>query len=146
MNDLEACIGLEGIESFSHIFNQRKIKLKFLLRALRDLHEYFYFYDEQQNEIVSPHALAFVFREQVKAKADHLKNYLVENGVQVKTLFGSLPTQHRVFKFLGYQLGQFPEAEYIGTRGLHVGCHQYLTQKDLDYLSELMHNYVKKFI
>lgn len=146
MNDLEAAVGLEGIENFSTIFESRKKNLNYLLEANKDLSHLFYFLHEKPHEVISPHAFSLVIRENLKVEGSHLYNYLQENGVQVKTLFASLPTQHRVFKFLGYQLGDFPEAEYVGKKGLHFGCHQYLNQNDLDFVTELLHTYVKKYV
>jgi len=146
MNDLEAAVGIEGIENFSNTFNARKKNLNYLLKANQDLNHLFYFLEEKPHEVLSPHAFSLVAREDVNMEARHLSNYLQENGVQVKTLFASLPTQHRVFNFLGYKLGDFPEAEYVGNKGLHFGCHQYLTQEDLDFVTDLLHTYVQKYI
>ena len=69
--------------------------------------------------------------------------HLEERGIQCKTLFGSLPTQHRAFAFLGYRRGEFPVAEYVGENGVHFGCHQYLTPEDLDYAAEVLHDYFR---
>ena len=146
MNDLEAAVGIEGIENFSSTFSARKKNLEYLLKANQDLSSLFYFLHEEPYEVLSPHAFSLVAREDVKIDARQLSNYLQENGVQVKTLFASLPTQHRVFSFLGHQLGDFPEAEYVGNKGLHFGCHQYLTKEELDFVSDLLHTYVRKYI
>jgi dTDP-4-amino-4,6-dideoxygalactose transaminase len=56
-----------------------------------------------------------------------------------------MPTQHKAFAFLGKKLGEFPEAEYIGDNGLHVGVHQFLSLDDLDYVSDKLHEYFKQF-
>ena len=72
---------------------------------------------------------------------DPLYQYLEERGIQCKTLFGSLPTQHGAFKFLGYKHGAFPVAERIGATGLHFGVHQYLTDADIDYIAETVRSY-----
>ena len=29
-------------------------------------------------------------------------------------------------------LVKFPEAEWVGDNGLHIGCHQYLAEEDID--------------
>ena len=33
---------------------------------------------------------------------------------------------------MGYKLGDFPESEWVGNNGIHIGCHQYLSPQDLD--------------
>jgi hypothetical protein len=35
-----------------------------------------------------------------------------------------MPTQCPGFEYLGYKLGQFPNAEYVGHNGIHIGVHQ----------------------
>ena len=74
------------------------------------------------------------------------KPYLIikpNKGIQCKTLFGSLPTQHDVFKFLNYEYGQFPTSEYVGENGLHFGIHQYLKDDDLLHISDTLKDYFK---
>jgi dTDP-4-amino-4,6-dideoxygalactose transaminase len=56
-----------------------------------------------------------------------------------------MPTQHKAFEFLGHKLGEFPEAEYVGDNGLHFGIHQYLSKEDLNYVSDLLHEYFNEF-
>lgn len=70
--------------------------------------------------------------------------FLESNGIQCKTLFGSLPTQHKAFEFLGYRKGDFPIAEYVGENGLHFGIHQYLSNNDLTYISNVLEKYFRE--
>ena len=58
-----------------------------------------------------------------------IANQSYENG---RRNFGSIPTQHRAFADMGYTLGDFPEAEWIGNNGVHIGCHQYLSEDDVE--------------
>ncbi len=146
MNDLEAALGIEGMENFQAIFDRRKKNLAYLLKQNQDLRHLLYLLEEAPHEVISPHAFPLVIREDIPIDQHHISSYLQEAGVQVKTLFGSLPTQHRAFKFLGYREGDFPESEYVGKKGLHFGCHQYLNQKELDYVSEHLHTYFRKYL
>jgi len=68
---------------------------------------------------------------------------LESKSIQCKTLFGSLPTQHKAFDFLGYKRGDFPVAEYVGENGLHFGIHQYLSDDDLIYIKDALKSYFK---
>lgn len=142
MNDLEAAIGLESIEHFDKTFNKRKNNLYKLLKLTEELSDYLYFLKEENFEKVSPHAFPLVLKDE-KYDRNRLYNYLESKGIQCKTLFGSLPTQHKAFKFLGYKLGQFPVAEYVGENGLHFGIHQYLNNDDLVYISNTLKGYFK---
>ncbi|MFC1988633.1 DegT/DnrJ/EryC1/StrS family aminotransferase [Chloroflexota bacterium] len=142
MNELTAAIGIEGMEFYDETFKKRKENLYKLLGLTEELSDYLYFIQEESYEQVSPHAFPLVLKDK-KYDCKRLYNYLESNGIQCKTLFGSLPTQHRVFKFLGYHYGQFPVSEYVGENGLHFGIHQYLTNDDLLYISDVLKGYFK---
>ncbi|MCG2719097.1 MAG: DegT/DnrJ/EryC1/StrS family aminotransferase [Nanoarchaeota archaeon] len=142
MNDLTAAIGIEGIEHFDEIFNKRKDNLYKLLSLTKDLSKYCYFIKEEKHEKVCPHAFPLVLKDK-KNDCAKLYKYLDSKGIQCKTLFGSLPTQHKAFEFLGYKYGDFPIAEYVGKNGLHFGIHQYLNDDDLIYIKNTLEGYFK---
>lgn len=144
MNDMEAAIGLEGLGNFDDTFRKRKYNLNRLLELTPDLSDYCYFLKEEFHEVVSPHAFPLVLKYGRYGR-DRLYSYLEERGIQCKTLFGSLPTQHKAFRFLGYRLGDFPVAEYVGENGLHFGIHQYLNEDDLIYVSKTLQEYFRKY-
>ncbi len=140
MNDLEAAIGLEGLERFDEVFAVRRRHLTRLQELLSGLKEQILLYRDGPGEIVSPHAFPIVLRdpeESVQGLTEHLEG----KGIQCKTLFGSLPTQHRAFRFLGCRPGDFPVAERVGRTGLHFGIHQYLTEDDIDYAAQSVQSY-----
>jgi len=142
MNDMEAAIGLEGIAHFDATFKKRKQNLYKLLELTKDLSDYCYFIKEEKYEKISPHAFPLVLKNE-KYNRDKLYKYLESKGIQCKTLFGSLPTQHEAFKFLKYKPGQFPVAEYIGKNGLHFGIHQHLSEDDPVFISKVLKEYFK---
>lgn len=142
MNDMEAAIGLEGLENFDETWKKRRRNLEYLLMFVSDLEKYCHFIKEEPFEVVSPHAFPLVLKDP-KHKRNKLYNYLESKGIQCKTLFGSLPTQHKAFHFLDYKYGDFPVAEYVGENGLHFGIHQYLTAEDLVYISDTLKDYFR---
>ncbi len=143
MNDLEAALGLEGIHHFDEHFNKRKNNLYKMLELTEDLSDYCYFIKEETYEKVSPHAFPLLLKDE-KYNRDSLYKYLESKGIQCKTLFGSLPTQHNAFRFLNYKYGDFPVSEYVGKNGLHFGMHQYLIDDDLHFISDTLHEYFRK--
>ena len=140
MNDLEAALGIEGLSGFGEVYETRKRNIARLLELTRDLSDVADFLCEEPHENVAPHAFPLVLKDpSLDARA--LSRHLESQGIQCKTLFGSLPTQHRAFAFLGHELGEFPSAEYVGENGIHFGCHQYLTDDDLVFVSDTLHEY-----
>lgn len=142
-NELTAAIGIEGIEHFEETFKKRKKNMYALLELTKELSDYFYFIKEEEHEEVSPHAFPLVLKDK-KYDCSELYKYLESKGIQCKTLFGSLPTQHKAFEFLGYKYGDFPIAEYVGENGLHFGIHQYLREEDLVYIKDTLKEYLRK--
>src|SRR3990167_8091088 len=108
--ELTSAIGLEGLEQFDENFNKRKQNLYKLLELTKDMSDQFYFINEDKHEVLSPHAYPIVIKPiyERKINIDDLYRYLESKEIQCKTLFGSLPTQHNVFRFLRYKLGDFP--------------------------------------
>ena len=135
MNDLEAAIGLEGLERFERTFATRRRHLAQLWELLRPLEGRLILYPDGPGEVTCPHAFPLVLRDATQSM-EGLYQHLERRGIQCKTLFGSLPTQHRAFAFLGHRVGKFPVAERIGRTGLHFGVHQYLTDDDIAYAAE----------
>jgi CDP-6-deoxy-D-xylo-4-hexulose-3-dehydrase len=58
---------------------------------------------------------------------------MILRGTALK-LFASMPTQCPGFGYLGYRIGQFPNAECIGKNGIHIGVHQDLGLSEMDYI------------
>ncbi len=137
MNDLEAAIGLEGLEQFDAAFARRRTIVAMLRAGLSRWEDHVCLPHEALNETLSPHAFPLVLRDPSSSIAP-LYAHLEAASIQCKTLFGSLPTQHAAFRFLGYQAGAFPVAERLHTTGLHFGVHQYLTDDDVSYVLETL--------
>lgn len=144
MNDLHASIGLPQVEDFWTTFNRRRDNLAFLLKSTEDLQDFAWFNKEEDYEVTCPHAFSITLKNP-NHDMRKLYSFLDTNSIMAKRNFGSMPTQHKAFEFLGNKLGEFPESEYIGSNGLHVGVHQYLSQDDLEYVSEVLHKYFKGF-
>lgn len=143
MNDLEAAIGLEGLENFDRTFSVRRGYLQRLWKLLEPLEDRLLLYRDGPGEITCPHAVPIVLRDE-RESVEGLYRHLEGQGIQCKTLFGSLPTQHQAFRFLGVPPGAFPVAERVGKTGLHFGVHQYLTDDDIHFAAESVSSYFKR--
>ena len=143
MNDLEAAIGLEGLSMLDANFKKRRRYLAMLHKLLSPLSDHLILYPDGPNEVVCPHAYPIVMRD-ANCFMDDLYQHLEKHGIQCKTLFGSLPTQHKAFEFMGIAKGTFPVAERIGRTGLHFGIHQYLKDKDIRFVADAIQSYFRR--
>lgn len=130
MNDLEASIGLEGITNFWNTFHTRYETIKTFRKNCRGFENIAWFSEEDEGNINCPHGFSITCKnhEDINTVKDVLDKYKIHR----KRNFGCIPTQHLAFSDMGYKLGDFPEAEWVGDNGLHIGCHQYLTKKDIN--------------
>lgn len=69
---------------------------------------------------------------------------LSKRKIENRPLFSCIPTQQPAYKYLKEKWEEkLPHAEYLGNRGLYVGCHQYLTKEDLDKMIEVIKECLK---
>ncbi len=99
---------------------------------------------ERSYEKLGPHAFAVIINKGSRIDRDKFVNYLERNGIDTRSLFLSMPTQCAGFKYLGHKLGDFPNAEYIGNNGFHIGIHQEIRKRQLDYFIERVKNFLSK--
>lgn len=145
MNEIEAAVGMGSLTSYDKIISKRRENLFAMIGRIERFGNYFTTIREEGYERIGPHAFPIIIREGVKFSRNDLVCYLERNGIDTRDLFASMPTQCPGFKYLGYKLGQFPNAEYIGNNGLHIGVHQDLTEKHIDYFFQTLANFIKKY-
>ena len=143
MNELEAAIGLGNIDEYRKIVKARRENLKYLMKEFKRFSPYLATIEEESYERIGPHAFPAIVQEGAGFTRDEIVDYLEKNGVETRTLFSSMPTQCAGFKYLGYKKGDFPNAEYIGNNGFHIGIHQDLTKKHLDYFINCVAEFLK---
>ena len=103
---------------------------------------YLYTFKEEEHEQIGPHALPIIVHKDAPFSRNDIVLYLENNGIDSRSLFQSMPTQCVGFNFLGYELGQFPEAEFMGTNGFHVGVHQDMNEDDVSYVLDCLDKYL----
>lgn len=142
MNELEAAIGLGNLKIYKGILNKRRRNLYYLMGKFKKFSAYLSTIKKERYEEIGPHALPIIINEGAKFRRAQLVNYLCKKGVDSRSLFSSMPTQCPGFSFLGYKIGDFPDAEYIGNNGIHIGVHQDLKKEDLDYFLDAVDKFL----
>lgn len=133
MNELEAAVGLGNIKVYPQILKKRRKNLLYMMEKFTEFTPYLYTFKEEPYEQIGPHAFPIIIGEKAKFGRDELVYFLEKQGIDSRSLFSSMPTQCPGFSYLGYRPGDFPEAEYIGNNGLHIGIHQDMGRAHLDY-------------
>lgn len=143
MNELEAAVGLGNIDIFDHILETRRRNLLHLIKQFKPFDEFFITLKEEAHEKIGPHAFSIILREQCPFTKDEFVQYIERHGVDSRNLFYSIPTQCPSYEFLGHKPGAFPEAEYCSGRGTHIGIHQDLELNQLDYVTQVVRDFLK---
>ncbi|MHB1162128.1 MAG: DegT/DnrJ/EryC1/StrS family aminotransferase [Chloroflexota bacterium] len=142
MNEMEAAIGLGALEIYHDILAKRRENLLYVLNRFGRFSPYLATIQEGPHEQIGPHAIPIVIQEGASFTRAELTDYLEKQGIDTRTLFASMPTQCAGFAHLGYRLGQFPNAEYMGRHGIHIGVHQDLGIPEMAYVLDTLERFL----
>jgi dTDP-4-amino-4,6-dideoxygalactose transaminase len=145
MNELEAAIGIGAMEVYDDILAKRHANLMHVLERFDRFAPFLSTIQEEPHERIGPHAIPIIINEGAPFTRADLTRHLERNGIETRTLFASMPTQCPGFGYLGYALGQFPVAEYLGHHGLHIGVHQDLGIEEMEYVLETIGQFIGNF-
>ncbi len=140
--DLHLSVGLEEIDLFWEIFGHRKKNVTRIRAACGGLEDKAHFVEEGIDRVNAPHAFSITLKQPGKVKT--LTDALDKADIAWKRNFGSMPTQHRAFAYLGHKLGDFPEAEYVGDNGIHIGVHKLLSPNDIYRICDVVTTTLRK--
>jgi dTDP-4-amino-4,6-dideoxygalactose transaminase len=142
MNEIEAAVGLGSLSVYRRIIDKRHSNLIKMIKRLEEFSAYFYTITEDADEKIGPHAFPVLLRENTPFSRDELVAYFEKHGIDTRDLFSSMPTQCPGFAYLGYKLGQFPNAEYAGEQGFHIGVHQDINDEHIEYIFSVLRSFV----
>ena len=146
MNELEAAIGIGSLKIYHDIIDKRRYNLLTMIKRFQEFDKYLFSIKQEKDEKIGPHAFPIIVREGVPFTRNQLVDYYEKSGVDTRDLFSSMPTQCSGFAYLGYKLGDFPNAEFMGNNGLHIGVHQDIADKHIDYLVQITKKFLKETI
>jgi len=145
MNEIEAAVGIGSLKMYKKIVGTRRYNLLTMIKKFNKFSEYIATIHEEEDEKIGPHAFPIIVKKGAPFSRDQLADYLDKNGIDTRDLFTSMPTQCPGFSFLGHKLGDFPNAEYIGNNGLHIGVHQDLGDEHIDYLVDTVEKFLGQY-
>jgi dTDP-4-amino-4,6-dideoxygalactose transaminase len=142
MNELEAAVGLGSLNEYHKIINKRHRNLITMIKRLGEFSQYLFTIKEDKDEKIGPHAFPIIVKEDAPFTRDELVDYFDKHGIDTRDLFSSMPTQCPGFAYLGHKLGDFPNAEYMGNYGFHIGVHQNIEDEHIDYIFSVLKSFI----
>lgn len=144
MNELEAAVGIGNLDIYYDILNKRQENLYYMMDKFKRFASYLATIEKEPYEEIGPHALPIIIQEGARFNRTQFVNFMEKKGIDTRNLFSSMPTQCRGFGFLGHKIGGFPNAEYIGNNGIHIGVHQDLGRNECDYILNTVEEFLEK--
>jgi len=144
MNELEAAVGIGNLEIYKKVLNKRRSNLYYMLDHLQSFRPHLDTIEKEPHEEIGPHALPIIVQEEAGFTRKQFVAHLEKNGIDTRTLFSSMPTQCAGFRYLGHRTGDFPNAEYIGEHGIHIGVHQDIGRRECDYILNVISDFISK--
>lgn len=138
LTELEAALGLTQLETLAETIEQRRDNANYLDKKLGHLCEYL-----QLPEVLPGNQSAYMMYNMVVlvgSKWDFC-NYLEEHGIETRE---ALRLSDQPCYAGMWNPADYPIAQWLNERGAYIGCHQYLTREDLDYVVEVINDYFKK--
>jgi perosamine synthetase len=137
VTEMEAALGVAQLEDREMIVSCRRANARGLTQRLSRWQDRLQLPQIRPGNDHSFMMYPIVLKEQEK---EELVNYLERNGVGTRDMLPltSQPVYHRLF---GWREADYPVAQWINRNGFYIGCHQDITESDLDYVAELFEGF-----
>jgi CDP-6-deoxy-D-xylo-4-hexulose-3-dehydrase len=141
--EFQAALGIVQLKKFNEIIKKRQQNVATLINYLSEFSDVIIL--PKYSEDVSYLAFPIVLRKDMFISREDLMHKLYKEGVESRPLFGSIPTQQPAYhEYYDKYKGKLPNADYLGTHGFYIGCHQYLTKDDLYHVKNAFHNALER--
>ena len=137
VTELEGALGVAAFEAKDANLARRAANAERLTSALRDVE------DRLQLPSVRPNAgHAFMMYPVVLRKGGKsaLVEYLEAHGIETRDML-PLVNQPVYRRLLGTREEDFPVAKWVNESGFYVGCHQDLSDEEVDYVAAKFHDF-----
>ena len=135
--EFPAAIALCQLEKADAILERRQENVKRLNEALEPLADVLA--TPSFSPDVSYLAYTLVIKDPKRFHRARVCRELERAGIETRPLFGCIPTQQPAYaSYHDRYKGRLPVAERLGTDAFYVGCHQYLSEEQLDHMASTL--------
>lgn len=138
--EMEAALGLAQLEEYEALIAARRANARSLMGKLAHLESYLQLPRIRPGNEHSFMMFPLVLRNEPKVE---LVNFLEQNGVETRDML-PLTDQPVYQRLLAWCEEDYPVARWINQNGFYIGCHQELTEFDLDYMAELFERFFRR--
>ncbi len=130
--EFQPALALTQMESIEKIIKKRRENVKLLNIGLEKFSDVLQL--PLHDEHVSYLAYPIVIKNPDYVSRSKIRSELEKKGIETRPLFGCIPTQQPAYAYMNqvYQ-GRLINAEFAGSNGFYIGCHQHLSTDDIEY-------------
>lgn len=131
--EFQAILAIAQMRRIKQIIKKRKDNLRYLNQGLAKFSDILKLpcYDKNASYLCYP----IVIKNTRIISRKELCSKLEKRGIETRPVFSCIPTQQPAYSHLKETYkNRLPNAEFIGLNGFYIGCHQYLSRNDLDYV------------
>ena len=135
--EMEAALGLGQLRRKDSIIKRRKEIANSYIKGLEDLSDYIGF-QETPKDVENVYMLFGIILR--KGSKMDLITYLEKNGIETRDLL-PLVDQPIYNKYFKDKEKHYPVATFLSKHAFYIGCHQYISNKEIKYIIKTFHNY-----
>ena len=144
ITDMQAACGLAQLDRLENFIQARKNNFAFLYERLKKLDEYLILPEKEKNSDPSWFGFPLTIRDVNKFDRTKLMQYLNENNIGTRLLFGGNVIKQPYMKDVKYRVGsKLENTEIVMSNTFWIGLFPGLTNKDLDHISEKIISFFK---
>lgn len=143
-DNLSAALGLSQMKQLEIITGKRKENANRLIQKYKTskaLKQYFIFPDKEYHKDCIFQFFPILIRES-SLDRKHLLTFLFKQGIDSRVLL-SLTNQPKFIDMFGDIADEYPFSTYCNKNGFILGCHQNLVLDDMDYIIDVLAEYIE---
>ena len=140
--EFQAALAQVQLRKADWIIKKRQENLKYLNEGLEELSDILQLpiYSDKVSYLAYP----LVIKDNARISRKSMRSKLERACIETRPLYGCIPTQQPAYSYLREKYaGKLPNADYTGLNGFYIGCHQYMTCDNLDYIIKTFKNILK---
>ncbi len=140
VTEMEAALGVAQLDNWEAMIEKRRKNGNYLIQKLSHLSN-----DIQLPKIREGAEHSFMMFPVVlhHEKKEKMVNFLEEHGIETRDML-PLINQPVYVTLFDIKEGDYPIADWVNNNGFYVGCHQDLSNEDLDYIVKIFDLYFNK--
>lgn len=141
MTEVQAAIGIKQLPKLKSIVNKRRSAHEAYRRALQDIP-----YLRLQKENGRSSCFGFnMILEHAPFTTGEFRRYLEAHGIETRPIIcGNMARQPVMKKYPHRVVGDLINATEVMLNGLSIGCHQEITENEVNFVAETVKGFVKK--